>query len=120
MEERRRRRRIPRRSEEARWEIRHGVRTDQTVYPVRALLAWDHRDRRLHILVGDDQNAKALERFAEQTLEFLRTTFPGNWYQLVFWGEADESGLHLLAEEASRAVMPGERVPYELCRVSCA
>jgi hypothetical protein len=99
------------------WEIRHGTRTDQTVYPVRALLSWDRARRRLHILVGEEGSAEALLQFAERSLALLRQTFPESQHEIVFWGEADESGLRLMAEEASRAVVPGERVPYELCRL---
>jgi hypothetical protein len=99
------------------WEIRHGTRTDKTVYPVRALLSWDDAGRRLHILVGEEGEAEALARFAERSLGLLRQTFPDSHHEVVFWGEADESGLRLMAEEAARAVVPGERVPYEVCRL---
>jgi hypothetical protein len=70
--------------------------------------------------VGDTGDAKDLEAFTERSLAVLRQTFPESQHQLVFWGEADETGLYLLAEEASRVVIPGQRVPYELCRLKLA
>lgn len=109
--------RSPRPNDETQWELRHGAPSDQPIFPVRALLSWDGTTRRLHILVGDTGEAQALEAFAERSLSMLRESFPESHHQLVFWGEADETGLHLLAEEASRVVVPGHRVPYELCRL---
>jgi hypothetical protein len=100
------------------WELHHGKRGDQMVYPVRALLSWDVNERRLHILVGEVGTAEALEQFAERSVGILRRTFPECHHEVVFWGEADESGLKLMAEEASRAVVPGERVPYALYRLA--
>jgi hypothetical protein len=117
MEARRRRRRIPRKAQETQWEIRHGTRTDQPVFPVRALLSWDHTRRRLHILVAEEGDAEELARFALRSLALLRHGFPDTHHEIVFWGEADESGLRLMAEEAARAVVPGQRVPYEMCRL---
>lgn len=110
----------PRREDETQWEIRHGTPTGQPIFPVRALLSGDGAARRLHILVGNTGAADELEQFADRSLVMLRSTFPENEHQLVFWGEADETGLHLLAEEASRAVVPGQRVPYEVCRLNLA
>lgn len=118
MDERQRRRRISRRDNENQWEIRHGTPSGQPVFPVRAILSGDAAVRRLQILVGNTGESSELEQFAESSLRMLRSTFPENEHQLVFWGEADESGLTLLAEEASRAVVPGQRVPYELCRLN--
>jgi hypothetical protein len=112
------RRRISRRDDETQWEIRHGTPSGQPIFPVRALLSGDEEGRRLHILVGNAGEAEELEQFADRSLRMLRATFPENEHQLVFWGEADETGLHLLAEEASRAVVPGQRVPYEVCRLN--
>ena len=100
------------------WQIQHGTRRDQLVYPVRAILSWDETERRLHILVGASGTVEALKQFADRSLAVLRQTFPASRHEIVFWGEADESGLPLLAEEASRAVVPGERVPYEMCRLT--
>lgn len=118
MDEKQRRRRISRRDDDTQWEIRHGAPSGQPIFPVRALLSGDGAARRLHILVGRAGEAEALETFAERSLQMLRATFPENEHQLVFWGEADEVGLQLLAEEASRAVVPGQLVPYELCRLN--
>jgi hypothetical protein len=118
MEERQGRRRIPRRSDETQWEIRHGTPSGQPIFPVRAILSGDGAARRLQILVGNAGETEKLEQFADRSLAILRATFPDNEHQLVFWGEADESGLRLLAEEASRAVVPGQRVPYEVCRLN--
>ena len=115
--ESRRRRRIPRQTTEQTWELRHGTRRDQTVFPVRGLLSWDEQEKRLQILVGATGGAEALEQFVERSLSLLRAAFPDSQHEVVFWGEADECGLRLMAEEASRAVIPGERVPYELYRV---
>jgi len=85
---------------------------------VRALLSWAKSEKRLQILVGEQGADDALAEFAERAVILLRIAFPECQHELIGHGEADDPGLTLLAEEFSRRVLPGSRVPYSQIRVS--
>jgi hypothetical protein len=95
--------------------IRHGVDYGQPIYPVRAIIG--DRDTHLTLLVAEAGEEEALAAFTRQACALLTNAFPGRWFDIVLWGEADDPGLYCFGEMAAEIVQPALRITYDICRL---